>query len=133
MSKIIMLQIKPYPALEAMRHLNEVRGKFVQIVWKREPWLLMASKDQHAFHNQIVAHFLSELHIPFFWRSPERLEFDQSDFDILGGGKFQLNWSAKELSLSGESMVYGRFHEQKLADSLQHIDMPLKDFAITVE
>ena len=127
-----MLQIKTYPTLEAMRHLEEVRGKFVQIRWKGEPWLLFASKDQHAFHNQIVAHFMSEQHLPFHWQSPEILYFEQPDFEILGGGKFLLDWPAKQLKLHADSMVYGRFHEEGLIESLNENGMPWRGFVIEV-
>jgi hypothetical protein len=128
-----ILNIKTYPTLEAMRHLDEVRGKFVQINWKGSPWLLFASKDQHAFHNQIMAHFLSEQHLPYHWRSPEILEFDQPGLEIVGGGKFQLNWGGQKLILSGDSMVYGRFDEGLLQQSLQHVGMPWAGMAIDIQ
>lgn len=127
-----MLSIKCYPTLEAMRHVGEVRGKFVQIRWKGAPWLLVASKDQHAFHNQIVAHFLSEQHIPFHWRSPEVLEFDYPEMNILGGGKFQLDWQAGSLHLSDNSMVYGRFDEEALGRDLETVGLPWRELAITI-
>jgi hypothetical protein len=128
-----MLKIKTYPTLEAMRHLNEVRGKFVQISWKGEPWLLFASKDQHQFHNQIVAHFMSEQHLSHHWHSPEVLRFEQLDLEISGGGKFQLNWQDKCLILSANSMVYGRFQEEGLMASLQQAGMPWSEFMIIIE
>lgn len=127
-----MLQIKTYPTLEAMRHLEEVRGKFVQIRWKGEPWLLFASKDQHAFHNQIVAHFMSEQHLPYHWQSPEILNFEHADLEIVGGGKFLLDWPAKQLKLFAESMVYGRIHEEGLKQSLEESGMPWRDFVIEI-
>ena len=83
-----MLQIKTYPTLEALRHLDEVRGKFVQLNWRGQQWLLFASKDQHAFHNQIVAHFLSENQLPFHWQSPEVLHFEQPEMVILVAASF---------------------------------------------
>lgn len=129
---IIVLQIKTYPTLEAMQHLNEVRGKFVQIKWKGEPWLLFASKDQHQFHNQIVAHFMSEQHLSYHWKSPEVLTFEGHDLEISGGGKFLVNWQDKQLSLSANSMVYGRFHEAGLKKSLQGMAMPWADFSIVI-
>ena len=127
-----MLQIKCYPTLEAMRHVGEVRGKFVQISWKGSPWLLLASKDQHAFHNQIIAHFLSEQHIPFHWKSPELLEFDYGEMTILGGGKFLLDWQAGSLLLSDNSMVYGRFDEAVLKQDLQQVGLPWAQLDITI-
>ncbi len=127
-----MLQIKTYPTLEAMRHLEEVRGKFVQISWQGEPWLLFASKDQHAFHNQIVAHFMSEQHLPYHWQSPEILNFEEPDLAIVGGGKFLLDWQAKQLNLSADSMVYGRFREEGLKESLAECGMPWREFVINI-
>lgn len=127
-----MLQIKTYPTLEAMRYLNEVRGKFVQLNWKGAPWLLFASRDQHAFHNQIVAHFMSELHLPHHWRSPEILKFDQPELEILGGGKFWLNWQEKQLVLADNSMVYGRFVEDGLKAALQGSGLPWAGFEIEI-
>lgn len=127
-----MLQIKTYPTLEAMHHLNEVRGKFVQINWKGEPWLLFASRDQHGFHNQIVAHFMSEQHLPHHWHSPELLHFDQPELEILGGGKFSINWQEKQLVLSDNSQVYGRFVATGLKEALQHSGLPWAGFEIEI-
>ena len=127
-----MLQIKSYPTLEAMRHLEEVRGKFVQISWKGERWLLFASKDQHAFHNQIVAHFMSEQHLPYHWQSPEILNFEQPELEIVGGGKFLLDWPAKQFKLFAESMVYGRFNEEGLKESIAQSGMLWRDFKIEI-
>lgn len=127
-----MLQIRSYPSLEALRHLNEVRGKFVQLNWKGQPWLLFASKDQHAFHNQIVAHFLSEQHLPHHWQSPEVLTFEQPQLEIVGGGRFELLWEERRLTLSDNSLVYGRFDEGLLQASLQHVGMPWADFTIEI-
>lgn len=127
-----MVQIRTYPTLEAMRHLSEVCGKFVQLNWQGEPWLLFASKDQHAFHNQIVAHFLSDMHQPYHWRSPEVLTFEQRELEILGGGKFQLDWEARRLLLSDNSMVYGRFDEELLRQSLAQLAMPWQEFSIEI-
>ncbi len=128
-----MLQVKTYPSLEAMQHLNEVRGKFVQLNWKGAPWLLFASKDQHSFHNQIVAHFLSEQHLSYHWQSPELLKFDHPELQILGGGRFQLDWQQKQLLLSDNSMVYGRFDEVKLRESLSQLAMPWAAFTIDIQ
>ena len=119
-----MLTIKTYPTIEAMQHLDEVRGKFVQVNWKGQPWLLLASKDQHAFHNQILAHFLTEQHISHHWESPEVLKYDHDGLEVIGGGKFEINWSIRQLTLSGESMVYGRFDEAKLKASLEKVGKP---------
>ncbi len=124
--------IHSYPTVEAMQHLEQVRGKFVQINWKQATWLLLASKDQHAFHNQIVAHFLSEQQLPFRWHSPERLEFEVPEMEIVGGGKFLLDWRASTLTLSDNSMVYGRFDEVMLSESLRHVGMPWAGLSITI-
>jgi hypothetical protein len=128
----IVLQIKTYPTLEAMRHLNEVRGKFVQLNWKGEPWLLFAARDQHGFHNQIVAHFMSDLHLPYHWQSPEILNFDQPGLQIVGGGKFWLNWREKQLILSDNSMVYGRFKEAGVKEALLSGGLPWAGFEIEI-
>ena len=128
-----MLNIKTYPTVESMQFTHESRGKFVQLCWKDEPWLLFAIKDQHAFHNQIIAHFLSEQHIPFHWKSPEILEFTDSEFEILGGGKFQLNWEQKKLSLFGDSMVYGRFDVELLEASMKHTGLPWAQLSIEIK
>ncbi len=125
--------IKCYPTVEAMQHIGQIRGKFVQLNWKQAPWLLLASKDQHAFHNQILAHFLSEQHLPFHWHSPERLEFESAQLEILGGGKFLLDWDESTLTLCDNSMVYGRFDEAQLRDSLRHVGMPWAGLSITIE
>jgi len=107
-----------------MRHCEEVKGKFVQLRFKGSPWLLLASKDQHAFHNQILAHFLTEQQIPHNWRSPEVLNFDYPQLEVIGGGKFLLDWGRNEMVLSDNSMVYGRFDETLLRESIAQVGMP---------
>ncbi len=127
-----MLKIKTYPALEAMRHLNEVKGKFIQIKWKGDPWLLFASKDQHQFHNQIVAHFMTEQHLAHHWKSPEVLLFEDDDLEISGGGKFFINWKNKQLTLSDNSMVYGRFSDEGLSDAILGCGLPWSEFELVI-
>lgn len=127
-----MLQIKCYPTLEAMRHLSEVRGKFVQLEWQGEPWLLFASRDQHGFHNQIVAHFLSDLHLPHHWQSPELLNYELPQLRIIGGGRFSLLWPQQRLRLSDNSLVYGRFVEAGLKEALLGCGKPWADLEIEI-
>ncbi len=126
------MNVKSYPCFSAMRHLDEVRGKFVQLEWNNEPWLLLASKDQHAFHNQIVAHFLTQHHLPHHWHSPEHLEFSAEGLHIIGGGKFHLNFPDSRLVLSDNSMVYGRFDEEKLASDLDGLPSPWSELMIEI-
>jgi hypothetical protein len=90
-------------------------GKFLQLVWCGDEYLVFAPAATFRFHNQILARFLSEHGVDHRWRDEETLEFDTDRIEIGGGGRFRVDASTRTLELWDNSQAYGRFAASGLA------------------
>lgn len=86
-----------------------VEGKFVHLSWRGDGYLLFAAATQHQYHNQMVAQFLGNCGIRHRWIGGDRLEWDDGNLAVLGGGRFRLDPAARQLHLWDRSTAYGRF------------------------
>jgi len=100
------------------REEQDFGGKFLHIMLRGKEYLLFATSDQHQFHNQILAHFLADQDIPFYWVSEENLQIEEPAITIHGGGRFQLDIKRQILHLRDNSQAYGRFDDQRVRQSL---------------
>jgi hypothetical protein len=109
-----------------------LEGKFLQLRWAGQPYLLFASADEHRYHNQILGRFLSEQGIPHHWEGAENLVVDHAELSIMGGGRFRLDLLTKQLRVWDTSSVYGRFDAPTLSDQLAASDPPWQELAFSV-
>lgn len=116
MSKLI---IESYPPLTQLAKEAVVEGKFLQFRWQGNDYVLFATRDQHRFHNQILARFFNDHELPHRWCDDETLEFEIPEFSVLGGGRFRFTREPARLELWDNSQAYGRFNEEGLADRLR--------------
>lgn len=111
----------PY-ALPADANGGALTGKFLQLVWHGEEYLVFAPAAAHRFHNQILARFLAERNIDHRWRDEQTLEFEADRLEVVGGGRFRLDANARTLELWDNSQAYGRFTEPGLAQRIAGAD-----------
>ena len=104
-------KIETYPDYTELSGLDEVQGKFVQFEWQGNEYLLFATRDQHRFHNQMLAHFMDDHAIPHRWVDDQTLEIDSDALKIIGGGRFLYRREQNLLELWDNSQAYGRFNE----------------------
>jgi hypothetical protein len=97
---------------------QDLEGKFLQLSWRGQEYLVFASGEPHRYHNQILGRFLQERGVPHRWLGPQQLEVDDPGLVVLGGGRFRASGLRRTLELWDDSHAYGRFREVGLAQSL---------------
>jgi len=107
-------------------------GKFLQLVWRGDEYLVFADAAARRFHNQILACFLAERGIEHRWRDEQTLEFDGAQLTVVGGGRFRLDTVARTLELRDNSQAYGRFAESGLAERIAAADHAWSVYRITI-
>ena len=107
-------------------------GKFVQLRWQGQEYLVFAPFKIHRYHNQIVAHFLQERGIAHHWLDGERLAIDDPRIRVIGGGRFRLDPGRGSLALWDDSQVYGRFQERGLAEKIARAGAPWDGLRIEI-
>jgi hypothetical protein len=126
-----MTRIVTYPAFSIAGDHAPREGKFVQLSWRGEAYLVFATRDRHAYHNQILAHLLDDLGVAHRWVG-NHLGWDDRELQVLGGGRFRLDVAAGRLIVHDSSSVYGPFDSGLLAEQLAGAGPPWCDLAVTV-
>lgn len=108
-------------------------GKFLQLVWQGDEYLVFAAAAAYRFHNQILARFLAERGIDNRWRDEQTLEFDTQAIDVVGGGRFRMNGYARTLELWDNSQAYGRFAESGLAQRIAAADHAWSSYQVVIQ
>lgn len=103
-----------------------IRGKFVQIRNESTEYLVLSPKEFTKYHANIVERFCFDKGIEGSY-DPERKRYDIYDttWTIIGGGKFELDAVKKTIMLYDNSMAYGKFCAQGLAEKM----LSLPDFS----
>lgn len=124
--------IANYPPLSALSGIEEIQGKFIQFRWQGNEYLLFATREQHRFHNQMLAHFLEEQGIAYRWIDDQTLEIDDVQVEVIGGGRFLRQNSHNLLELWDNSQAYGRFNETNLKAKIHAADHPWSTSRIVI-
>lgn len=127
-----MAVILEYRSPDAPHDRPVRQGKFLQLMWRGREYLIFAPAELHRYHNQILAHFLTDNAIPHRWVTQETLEFAHPALFVIGGGRFQVNTGEKTLALWDDSQVYGRFQAPGLADKMAAVGHPWSRFTVSV-
>lgn len=107
-------------------------GKFLQLIWRGDEYLVFAEPAAHRFHNQILARFLAERGVEHRWRDEQTLEFDGAQLTVVGGGRFRLDTASRTLELWDHSQAYGRFAEPGLAERIAAADPAWTGYRVTI-
>jgi len=107
-------------------------GKFLQLLWRGEDYLVFADREVHGYHNQILAHFLADRGIPHRWLAQDRLEADHPALRVLGGGRFRLDRAGGRLYLWDDSQAYGRFVEARVREGLAGAAAPWSKMTLVI-
>jgi len=109
-----------------------LEGKCLQLQWAGRASLVFAGRDEHRYHNQILARFLSEQGVPHRCEGPSSLVADAPGLKVIGGGRFRLDPGGKTLRVWDASSVYGRFDASALSAQLAGADPPWHGLALSV-
>jgi hypothetical protein len=91
-------------------------GKFVQIRNGPMEYLVLSPKDFSKFHANIIERFCFDKGIEGSYDA-ERKRYDIHDqaWNIVGGGKFEIDAIKKTIRFYDDSMAYGKFDSRGLA------------------
>jgi hypothetical protein len=108
-------------------------GKFLQIRLAGREYLVFAGDEEHRYHNQILARFLSDQGIPHHWEGQGNLVASHPALAIIGGGRFRLDPIEKTLRVWDASSVYGRFDAAALSAQLAAAEPPWRGLTLAVD
>jgi hypothetical protein len=107
-------------------------GKFLQLTWRGQAYLLFAPESVHRYHNQILGQFLTEHHIIHEWKGKHTLVAQDPALAVHGGGRFVVDRTRRTLTLSDNSHAYGRFQELGLADEIAAARHPWQGYRLHI-
>jgi hypothetical protein len=107
-------------------------GKFVQIRSDDEEYLVLSPPELSKYHATIVERFCGLRDIRGEY-NPARDKYFVNDpeWDVIGGGFWELDATKKSLRLSGASTMYGMFDDEHLRKDIASLEA-WKDYAVSV-
>jgi hypothetical protein len=108
-----------YTQSEKARKPKRIYGKFVQMRHEGMEYLLFSPKEYSKYHADIVKTYCQEKGIGGIYNGQaKRFDIDDPSWDILGGGKFEMDKEKKVIRFFDNSMAYGRFEERGLKEKI---------------
>jgi hypothetical protein len=107
-------------------------GKFVQLRWKGDEYLVFAPGMLHRYHPQILAHFCGEQGISCRWLSDTEFAVDDPDLGVIGGGSYSVDERNRVLALSGGSQIYGPFEPGGAMETLANAEHRWRGYEVRV-
>ncbi len=94
-------------------------GKFVQIWHEGDEYIVLSPKEFKKYHANIVEIFSKDRGLAGAYDSEQkRFDIFEPEWKIMGGGKFEVDKKERILRLYDDSMAYGRFNDEGLAERL---------------
>ncbi len=96
-----------------------IKGKFVQIRHETTFYLVLSPSEFTKYHANIVERFCLDRGVEGSY-DPEKKRYNILDraWQIIGGGKFDLDADKKTIKFYDNSMAYGRFKESLLREMI---------------
>lgn len=102
---------------------DKIAGKFVQIRNKQTEYLVFSTKELALYHANIVERFCLDRGLKGAYAGEEkRFDIREPGWIIVGGGKFDIDKSSKQIRLFDNSLAYGRFDSKGLAEKIKSIE-----------
>lgn len=110
-----------------------ITGKFVQIRNDAALYLVFSPREFTNYHANIVERFCMDKGLEGSY-DPERKRYDIYDqtWEILGGGKFEMDTNKKSIKLYDNSKAYGRFEAAGLNEFLNALP-EFSGYTISIE
>ena len=111
----------------------KVTGKFVQIRHESTEYLIFSPEELTKYHANIVERFCFDKGLEGGYDAKgTRFEIADRAWSVSGGGKYEMNTGRKFIRLYDNSMAYGKFGKQILADKLRSF-AELAGFVVMIE
>ncbi len=102
---------------------DKINGKFVQIRNKQTEYLVFSPKELTLYHANIVERFCLDKGLKGAYRGEEkRFDIREPGWEVVGGGKFDIDKTTKQVRLYDNSLAYGRFDSKGLAGKIRSTD-----------
>jgi hypothetical protein len=119
--KIILINYADlyYKNIVQTSKLIKITGKFVQIRHNNAEYLIFSPKEFAKYHADIVKRFCRDKGIDGVYNDQlKRFDIHDPSWNILGGGKFEIDQEKGILRLYDNSMAYGRFNAAGLKEKI---------------
>jgi Janus/Ocnus family (Ocnus) len=99
---------------------DTMAGKFVQIRNdSAEEYLVFSPKELSRYHADIVRRFCAERGIPGVYNNAHKsFDIHDTEWAVIGGGKFERDRVKKQLRLYDDSTAYGKFNRERLKEKI---------------
>ena len=107
-------------------------GKFVLICSEDKEFLILSPQELSIYHANIVERFCSLRKIEgAFNLKRDHFKIFNSNWNVLGGGRWEIKGAKKVIRLFGASKAYGRFDSRGLKEKIRTVK-GLVDFRVIV-
>jgi hypothetical protein len=108
-------------------------GKFVQIRNESMEYLVFSPKDFTKYHANIVERFCLDKGLEGSY-DPDRKRYDiyDQEWDIVGGGKFEIDTTKQTIRFYDDSMAYGKFDSSGLREKVNSVP-PFSGFFVVLD
>jgi len=97
-------------------------GKFVQLENGEAEYIIFSPKELSVFHANIIERFCNLHEIKGCYNKQRNMfTISNPDWDILGGGEWEMDEALRQLYLFGTSLAYGQFCGFNLKKNLHQI------------
>ena len=108
-------------------------GKFVQIRNESMEYLVLSPRDFTKYHANIVERFCLDKRIEGSYDlDRKRYDIYDQEWDIVGGGKFEIDATKQTIRFYDESMVYGKFDSRGLPEKVNAIPA-FSEFSVVLD
>jgi hypothetical protein len=108
-------------------------GKFVQIRNESLEYLVLSPKEFTKYHANIVERFCLDEGLEGGY-DPDRKRYDiyDQEWDIVGGGKFEIDTTKQTIRFYDDSMAYGKFDSRGLPEKVSSLPA-FSGFAVVLD
>ena len=111
---------------------DKISGKFVQMRNKQTEYLILSPKELAPYHANLVERFCRDRGLKGDYTGEgKRYDIREPAWTIVGGGKFDIDRSARQIRLYDNSMAYGRFDSKFLAEKIRSVDK-MADYQVMI-
>ncbi len=110
------------------------KGKFIQLRNNGTEYLVLSPISLAPFHANILERFCltNGIYGRYTNSKMEKFEIDDFEWEVVGGGHWEMDDDKKILVLSGASYVYGRFAPSRLREKIRAVDA-LKGYKVVIK
>ena len=97
-------------------------GKFIQVRNLDTEYMVLSLKQLTPYHANIAERFFSEMRVAGGMNDKKTLfTLNDGEWEIVGGGSWEIDAAAQSIRLFGASQAYGQFERRGLAEQIKSV------------